>query len=147
MTCQVENWFNFSQFQTNNSNCGVFAVAFAVSLALGTNPQHVTFDTSKMHSNLAVCLKAQKLSIFPVFELLLLLSDSKHLVKLLTIQANDWTENSLWYKYYALVSRALLLLQSQFPKDILELAKCNSQYYLSFFRSVLRYCFFVITTG
>ena len=55
------------QQQTNNSDCGVFAIAFAVSLALGTNPKHVTFDTSRMRSHLAFCLKAQKLSMFPVF--------------------------------------------------------------------------------
>ena len=51
----------------SNVECGVFAIAFAVSLALGTNPKHVTFDTSKMRPHLAVCLKAQKLSMFPVF--------------------------------------------------------------------------------
>ena len=55
------------QQQTNNSDCGVFAIAFAVSLALETNPKHVTFDTSRMRSHLAFCLKAQKLSMFPVF--------------------------------------------------------------------------------
>jgi len=55
------------QQQTNNSDCGVFAIAFAISLALWTNPKHVTFDTSRMCSHLASCLKAQKLSMFPVF--------------------------------------------------------------------------------
>ena len=63
----VELQFVPVQQQTNNSDCGVFAIAFAVSLALGTNPKHVTFDTSKMRPHLAVCLKAQKLSMFPVF--------------------------------------------------------------------------------
>ena len=63
----VELQFVPVQQQTNNSDCGVFAIAFAVSLALGTNPKHVTFDTSKTHPHLAVCLKAQKLSMFPVF--------------------------------------------------------------------------------
>ncbi|XP_068673794.1 uncharacterized protein [Montipora foliosa] len=63
----IELQFVPVQQQTNNSDCGVFASAFAVSLALGTNPKHVTFDTSKMRPHLAVCLKAQKLSMFPVF--------------------------------------------------------------------------------
>ena len=63
----VELQFVPVQQQTNNSDCGVFAIAFAVSLALGTNPKHVTFDTSKMRPHLAVCLKEQKLSMFPVF--------------------------------------------------------------------------------
>ena len=63
----VELQFVPVQQQTSNSDCGVFAIAFAVSFALGTNPKHVTFDTSKMRLHLAVCLKAQKSSMFPVF--------------------------------------------------------------------------------
>ena len=55
------------QQQTNDSDCGVFVIAFAVSLALGTNPKHVTFDTPRMRPHLASSLKAQKLSMFPVF--------------------------------------------------------------------------------
>ena len=43
------NLFQFSSRLTIFSDCGVFAIAFAVCLALGTNPAHVTFDTHKMH--------------------------------------------------------------------------------------------------
>ena len=63
----VELQFVPVQQQTNDSDCGVFAVAFAVSLALGRNPKHVTFHTSRMRPHLAGCLKAQKISMFPVF--------------------------------------------------------------------------------
>ena len=55
------------QQQTNNSDCGVFAIAFAVSLALGTDPMHVTFDIRRMHPHLIACLKDKKLNMFPVF--------------------------------------------------------------------------------
>ena len=55
------------QQQTNDSDCGVFAIAFATSLAFGTDPKHVTFDTCRMRPHLAACLKDKKLSTFPVF--------------------------------------------------------------------------------
>lgn len=48
------------QQQTNDSDCGVFAIAFAVSLALGTDPMHVTFDVQRMRLHLAACLKDKK---------------------------------------------------------------------------------------
>ena len=63
----VELQFVPVQHQTNVSDCGVFAIAFAVSLALGTNPKHVTLDTLRMRPHLGACLKAQKISMFPVF--------------------------------------------------------------------------------
>lgn len=55
------------QQQTNDSDCGVFAIAFAVSLALGTDPMHVTFDIRRMRPHLTACLKDKKLNMFPVF--------------------------------------------------------------------------------
>lgn len=55
------------QQQTNDSDCGVFAIAFAVSLALGTDPMHVTFDVQRMRLHLAACLKDKKLNMFPIF--------------------------------------------------------------------------------
>lgn len=63
----VELQFVPVQQQTNDSNCGVFAIAFAVPLALGRNPKQVTFDTPRMRPHLAACLKPQKISMFPVF--------------------------------------------------------------------------------
>lgn len=54
------------QQQTNDSDCGFFAIAFAVSLALGTDPMHLTFDIHRMRSHLTACLKDKKLNMFPV---------------------------------------------------------------------------------
>ena len=55
------------QQQSNHSDCGVFAIAFAASLAFGTDPSHVTFDVPRMRSHLADCLKNGKMSTFPIF--------------------------------------------------------------------------------
>ena len=58
------------QQQTNGSDCGVFAIAIATCLALGTNPSHVTFDIQRMRSHLVACLKGEKMSMFPCFLIL-----------------------------------------------------------------------------
>ena len=47
------------QQQTNGSDCGVFAIAIATCLALGTNPRYVTFDIKGMRSPLVACFKAE----------------------------------------------------------------------------------------
>lgn len=53
--------------QTNGSDCGVFAIAFATCLAFGENPAHVTFNVPKMRPHLATCLKHKYISFFPHF--------------------------------------------------------------------------------
>ena len=55
------------QQQTNGYDCGIFAIAFATCLALGTNPSNATFDIQRMHSHLVTCLRATKMSTFPCF--------------------------------------------------------------------------------
>ena len=55
------------QQQTNGSDCGVFATAFATCLAFGENPAHMTFDVPKMRPHLATCLKHKSISLFPHF--------------------------------------------------------------------------------
>ena len=55
------------QQQTNGCDCGIFAIAFATCLALGTNPSNVTFDIQRMRSHLVTCLRATRMSMFPCF--------------------------------------------------------------------------------
>jgi hypothetical protein len=55
------------QQQNNGSDCGVFAIAFATSLALGTDPRYITFDVPRMRPHLTACLKDGKISMFPIF--------------------------------------------------------------------------------
>ena len=44
------------QQQRNGSDCGVFAIAFATSIVLGSAPQNITFDIAKMRPHLVACL-------------------------------------------------------------------------------------------
>lgn len=55
------------QQQTNSSDCGVFAIAFACCLVFGTDPSQVTFDVPKMRFHLAACFRSKTMSMFPCF--------------------------------------------------------------------------------
>ena len=55
------------QQQTNGSDCGVFAIAFATGLVFGSNPQNLNFDIAKMRPHLVACLQAGLMSQFPSF--------------------------------------------------------------------------------
>ena len=53
------------QQQSNGSDCGIFAIAFAACLVFGEDPSHVNLHVSKMRPHLAKCLKNCKISLFP----------------------------------------------------------------------------------
>lgn len=50
---------------SRGSDCGLFAIAFAVSLCLGMNPSKFIYDQEKMRRHLIECLESQKFSNFP----------------------------------------------------------------------------------
>ena len=52
--------------QSNGSDCGVLAIAYAFDLCSGLNPCTVRFDHSKIRSHLATCLKNCQVTRFPV---------------------------------------------------------------------------------
>ena len=54
-----------SQNQAGGSDCGLFAIAFAVSICLGTNPSKFVYDQRKMRPHLIECLENQKFCNFP----------------------------------------------------------------------------------
>ena len=53
------------QQQSGLSDCGIFAIAFAVHLLLGDRVEIVEFDQSQMRQHLLKCLKDRKFSPFP----------------------------------------------------------------------------------
>ena len=52
--------------QSNGSDCGVLAIAYAFDICSGLNPCTVRFDHSKIRSHLATCLQTCSVSRFPV---------------------------------------------------------------------------------
>ena len=55
------------QQQRNDSDCGVFAIAFSNCLAFGEDPTFVNFDVLRMRSHLAACLRNGRISLFSSF--------------------------------------------------------------------------------
>jgi len=53
------------QQQRNGVDCGVFAIAFASSLAFGEDPCITTYDTTKMRDHLISCLEKNEITVFP----------------------------------------------------------------------------------
>ena len=53
------------QQQSNGSDCGIFAIAFAACLVFGIDPSHVNFDVPTMRPQLAACLRNKKINLFP----------------------------------------------------------------------------------
>ena len=53
------------QHQTNVDDCGVFAIAFAMAICSGRNPEELQFNVSVMRQHLFNCLEKQQMSLFP----------------------------------------------------------------------------------
>ena len=62
-TLEIENVS--VQQQKGRTKCGVFAVAYAVEVCLGRNPQYSLFDQTKMRPHLYECLSQGVLKPFP----------------------------------------------------------------------------------
>lgn len=53
------------QQQTNGTNCGVFAIAYAMCLVNGIDPTTVRFDEKRMRKHLVSCMEEKRLTLFP----------------------------------------------------------------------------------
>ncbi|KZS16142.1 Uncharacterized protein APZ42_018158 [Daphnia magna] len=53
------------QKQGNSFDCGVFAIAFATSLANGQDPSEIMYDPAKLRDHLRTCIDTELLSPFP----------------------------------------------------------------------------------
>ncbi len=60
--------FPYTQKQRGGSDCGVFAIAFALHAAMGQNISLLEFDQLKMRSHLLKCLQEQIFTPFPVLD-------------------------------------------------------------------------------
>ena len=56
------------QQQTNGTNCGLFAIAYAVDLAHKEDPTKIRYDERRMRSHLVECLTEGSLTPFPRWE-------------------------------------------------------------------------------
>ena len=52
--------------QSNGSDCGVLAIAYAFDIYNGLNPCNVKFDQNKIRQHLSTCLEKCQISRFPV---------------------------------------------------------------------------------
>ena len=57
-TCSVQQ-------QIGSHDCGLFAIATALEICCGNNPELATFDQQMMRSHLIDCFKKRRLSSFP----------------------------------------------------------------------------------
>jgi hypothetical protein len=53
------------QRQGNGYDCGVFAIAFATSLAYGEDPSKLSYDTKQLRNHLRACMESNRLTPFP----------------------------------------------------------------------------------
>ena len=53
------------QLQKNSSDCGIFAIAFAMTLACGESPSFSSYSPSQMRSHLVSCFKKKEIDPFP----------------------------------------------------------------------------------
>ena len=54
-----------TQRQTGAQDCGLFAIAFAISIAFGQDPAKTTYDQSGMREHLIRCFNKKAIQVFP----------------------------------------------------------------------------------
>ena len=52
------------QQEFGSCDCGLFAIAFTLHLAMGNDPQHILFEQSQMRSHLLKCFQKKKVEPF-----------------------------------------------------------------------------------
>lgn len=63
----------FTQVQTNDSDCGLFAAAFAMAICCGQVPDKLFLDVQQMRGHLSSCFISKKMKAF---------SSKKHNIKI-----------------------------------------------------------------
>ena len=57
--------FPIAQVQQDSQDCGLFSIAFAVSLCFGEDPCCIEYDQSKFRQHLLSCYEQSKMMLFP----------------------------------------------------------------------------------
>ena len=55
------------QQQNSGADCGVFAIAFSVSLLMGEDPETVSYDENALRRHLLDCLRTKNFTKFPKY--------------------------------------------------------------------------------
>ena len=55
----------FPYTQTGSTDCGLYAITYAVDLAAGNNSSDIIYDHSAIRSHLSLCILENRISIFP----------------------------------------------------------------------------------
>ena len=61
ITCRLMN----NDLQPNSNDCGLYAIAFSVSIANGNDPVNLSFDNSRMRKHLLTCIQNEYMAEFP----------------------------------------------------------------------------------
>ena len=63
---------NFEQIkcyeQVGSTDCGLFAIAYAVDILNGNNVYDLIYDQNKMREHLIACFEQRKITTFPLYE-------------------------------------------------------------------------------
>ena len=54
--------------QKGSTDCGLFAVLIATTLALGLDPAGITYQQNSLHHHLVKCLETGKFTMFPIVD-------------------------------------------------------------------------------
>jgi hypothetical protein len=61
-------WFIDVQWQSGNSDCGLFATAVVTALAYDVQPESLLFDQRQMRDRMCNCCMKGQLSMFPTLK-------------------------------------------------------------------------------
>ena len=61
-------WYDDIQVQPNSNDCGLFAIAFAITISSGQAPENLLFEVEHMRSHLISCFEKKEMKPFPLIE-------------------------------------------------------------------------------
>ena len=96
--------------QSGTNDCGLFAIAYAVTLALGQQPEEYQFNQAGMRTHFLHCLEKQNISMFPVLRRCRIKKDMVRAVQKLSVYCK--------------------CRMPQMERQMIECSKCKEWYHL-----------------